>query len=92
MKRQKGRNEIFIAMMQRFTMVPTQHMQQPLFNFGTLNSIDTQGSCNRLASVYGTKSAAFSPIWSSTYTTATSNNNTPGDVLDHFIQKTQWYS
>ena len=85
-KRQKRRDKMFMAMMQRFTMGPPQHMQQPLSNFNTLNNIDIQGSFSQPAPVYGTNSAAFSPIWPSTCkATSTSNNSTSGDVLDHFF-------
>ena len=85
-KRQKRRDKMFMAMMQRFIMGPPQHMQQPLSNFNTSNNIDIQGSFSQPAPVYGTNSAAFSPIWPSTCTaTSTSNNSTSGDVLDHFF-------
>ena len=89
-KRQERRDEMFMAMMQRFIMGPPQHMQQPLFNFNISNNIDIQGSFSQPAPVYGTNSATFSPIWHSTSTTtSTSNNSTSGDVLDHFLHKTQ---
>ena len=48
------------TMMQRFIMVPPQHMRQPFFNFVTSNNIDIQGSSNQL--VFGTNSATFSLI------------------------------
>ena len=89
-KRQERRDEMFMTMMRRFIMGPPQHMQQPLFNFNTSNNIDIQGSFSQPAPVYGTNSAIFSPIWPSTCTTtSTSNNSTSGDVLDHFLHKTQ---
>ena len=89
-KRQKRRDKMFMAMMQRFIMGPPQHMQQPLFNFNTSNNIDIQGSFSQPAPVYGTNSAIFSPILPSTCTTtSTSNNSTSGDVLDHFLHKIQ---
>ena len=92
-KRQERRDEMFMAMTQRFIMGPPQHMQQPLFNFNTSNNIDIQGSFSQPAPVYGTNSASFSRIWPSTCTTtSTSDNTTSGDVLDHFLHKTQWYS
>ena len=91
--RQERRDKMFMAMMQRFIMGPPPHMQQPSFDFGTSNNIDIQGSFCQTAPVYGTNSATFSPIWPSTCTTtATSNNSTSGDVLDHFLHKTRWYS
>ena len=61
-KRQKRRDKMFMAMMQRFIMGPPQHMQQPLSNFNTSNNIDIQGSFSQPASVCGTNSATFSPI------------------------------
>ena len=79
-----------MAMMQRFIMGPSQLMQQQLFNFNISNNIDIQGSFSQPAPVYGTNSANVSPIWPSTCTTtSTSNNSTSGDVLDHFLHKTQ---
>ena len=52
-KRQERRHEMFIAMMQSLIMGPPQHMQQPLFNFDTSNTIDIQGSFSQPAPVYG---------------------------------------
>ena len=89
-RRQERRDEMFMAMMQRFIMGPSQDMQQQLFNFNISNNIDIQGSFSQPALVYGTNRATFSLIWPSTCTTtSTSNNSTSGDVLDHFLHKIQ---
>ena len=89
-KRKERRDKMFMAMMQRFIMEPPQHTQQRLFNFGTSNNTDIQGSFSQPAPVYGTKSETFSSICPSTCTTmATSNNSTSGDLLNHFLHKTQ---
>ena len=42
---------MFMAMMQKFIMGPPQHMQQPLFNFGTSNNIEIQESFSQPAPV-----------------------------------------
>ena len=61
-RRQERRDEVFMAMMQRFIMGPSQDMQQQLFNFNISNNIDIQGSFSQPALVYGTNRATFSLI------------------------------